>query len=113
MRSAPDTLSIQIPVVNTDVAAGGDAVISIAANAEQQWVIDFIGGGYYAAPDANTALVVNDVTNNTILYQTPVTAAGPIYFPLPPKGLPAPKGSALTITLEDGSQIKDLCVQYR
>jgi hypothetical protein len=113
MQTLPDTSAAHTLVTNADVASGGNAVITIAANSVQRHVIDYIGGGYYGTPDANTAMVVTDTTNNTILFQTPVTASGPIYFPLPDGGIAAPLGSAVTVTLEDGSQIKDLNIRYK
>lgn len=113
MYQLSDTIAAITTVANTDVAAGGAAVITLAADSEQRHVIDFVAAGFYAAPDANTAVVVKDTTNNTVLFQQPVTAAGPAYWQFGDGGLPAPLGAAVTITLEDGSQIKDLVVKYR
>lgn len=97
--------------LNTNTAAGGDCVVTIAANTDQQWVIDFVGGGYYVAPDVNSSLLITDITNNSVLYKTPVTAAGTLHIVFP-QGMWVPKGAGVTVTLEDGSQIKDLSVGY-
>ena len=113
MKMLSDTIASITTAVNTDVASGSDAVITLTAESGNRHVLDYISAGYYADPDANSALVVKDSTNNTVLLQVPVTSSGPAYWQFGDGGLPAPLGSAVTITLEDGSQIKDLCVKYR
>lgn len=113
MLGLPDTTNKQTVVVNANTAGGGACVITLNAVTDNYHVIDYIGGGYHGTPDANSTLIVNDVTVGSELLRIPITVSGPIYIPLPRAGLPSGKSSKITVTLSDGSQIKDLCILYR
>jgi len=108
-----DTTAVPRVTANTDVASGNAAVITLNAITDNYHTIDWVGGGYYGTPDANSAMLIQDTTLNTVLFQSPVVASGPVLWQFGIRGLQAPKDSAVTVSLDDGSQIKDLCIQYR
>lgn len=113
MYTLPNQDAISTVVANTDVASGGDAVVTINGTSGAYVVIDFISAGFYDTPSANTALVVTDTTNSTTLFQAPLTSAGPAFWLFGSSGLSAPAGASVQVKLEDGGQIKDLVVKYR
>jgi len=110
MQTLQDTIHVHTAVVNTAVASGGDCVVTVAAVADQRHTLEYVGGGYNVAPDANSVLTVT--FGGTAKFVVPVTAAGALQIPLPPNGLQGGLNEAMVVTLDDGSQIKHLSIQY-
>jgi len=112
MKALPHTTTLQQTVANTAVAGGGDAVVTLAAATDVYHVIDSVIFGYNVAPNAGSLLTVAD---SGTLFSVPVrnivglqqVSFGDI------NGLAGASGSAVTITLDDGGQIKSLNVVYR
>lgn len=113
MKSLNDTTSLPQTISNADVASGGDCVITVNAVAGERHTIDWITFGYYDTPAANTAMVITDVTANTVKLQAPMTTKGPGQFTFGVRGFQLPLSAGLEVKLEDGGQIKDLTIQYR
>lgn len=93
------------------VASGNDAVITIAADADDFWIIDSITWSY------GSTLVPSDgylkiSIDGSIVWQIDVTVSGPghINFEKPIYG---EKNQAVVITLEDGTTGGTLNVRYR
>jgi len=111
MRSLPDTCSKQAINYNT-AASGGDCVLTLNAVANNYNVLDWIVWSYAADPTSGEVKVV-DTTNNTTLLSMDVTVGGPGQIVFGDRGLVAPKGAALEITMVDGNTTKKLSVQSR
>lgn len=110
MKSYNDTTNVPTLVSNLDVASGGDCVITIAAVEGQRHTIDWILFGYAGTPDAGTAMTITD---GVTTLQVPMTTQGPGEFTFGVRGAQFGKGLEVVVTLEDGSQVKDLNLQYR
>lgn len=111
MEMLSDTTAAIKTEVNTAVATGGAAVITLAAADDSYNIVDYVSCSYAAAPDAESTITVADASGT--LFKQYVSAAGPAHFQFGDGGLPGTKGEAVTITLSDGSQKKNLCVKYR
>lgn len=109
MQNTPDSIAKPTTGYNT-AATGGDSVISVAADANEYWIIDWIGFSYADDPTSGS-LIVN--SNTTTIYACDITKGGPGLLNFGEKGLYSPKGNSLTVTLVDGSQTKKLSFQYR
>jgi len=110
MRQLNDSTAATQLLSNTDVAGGGDCVITIAAAPGERHTIDWIKFGYYDTPAVSTAIVITDGTSTL---QAPMTDKGPGQFTYGVRGMQFAVGAAVTVTLEDGGQVKDLNLQYR
>lgn len=93
-------------------ASGADAVVTLAAEAENFHVIDSIHCSYAAA--ATGKLTIAFGSGPTIVWEVDISTAGLREF-LFPKGLTnaQAKNEQCVITLLDGSQTKYLNVTYR
>jgi len=111
MKFLPDTTTVQ-SVEHDAAASGSDAEIALAADSDHYHVIDWCVWSYDSAPSSGL-LTIQDTTLNAVLTKIHITAAGPGGLFFSERGLRAPKGSAITITLDDGSAAKHLQVQYR
>ncbi len=82
-------------------AAATAAVVTYAAVAGKRHVISGVHFGYSEAPAAGAVIKIEDVAG-TIVYQLPVTAAGPAPINFPDPIVSAAVNTALIITLTSG-----------
>lgn len=99
-----------IPVTET-ATSGEDAVINIAAKADEAWVIDCIDWSYDADPtDGYLTIKIN----NVIVWQIHITTAGPGAFRWGDGPIYTPVvNQAVVVTLSDGSVNSTLNVRYK
>src|SRR3974390_3334936 len=90
----------------TNIASGGNASIVVTPPADRGVVLEYIHLGYRVAT-ATGSIQASDGTNTWGPFQ--VVVAGLVQIPFDPPLLFA-KGAALTVTMADGSQAKDLYV---
>jgi hypothetical protein len=99
-------------VVFTDADNSNTATITIVADPEEFWNIDFIGWSVDQKP-SNTVLTVEDTTANAVLFRQEMKADDKfgevILFG---RGLQCEMNSAIEITLTGDKMHKDLTVQY-
>jgi len=100
------------PKFATNAAASGtDAVVTIAADPNEFWVLDWVSWSYgdgLVAADGNLTISIGGV----VVWQVDITTAGPghIEFEKPIYGA---KNQAVVITLADGTAKNKVNVRYR
>ena len=115
MRTSPTCLAKTI----VERASGNNAaaVVTIAADAEQVWVVDSIYFGFTADPAAAVLLTV--AIGGSTVFQIPITKGGAGVIPFrtaDDEGLYGAKNQAVVVTLEasgTGGTIGYLNVKYR
>ena len=103
----PDATPYLATVATT---SGTDAVITLVANENDFWVIDWIGWSYGAAPTSGRLEVA---IGGVLVFQADIIAGGlghldfqrPLYIPI--------LNRAVVITLFDGTTANKLNVRYR
>lgn len=90
-------------------ASGTEAVITIPANADQFWCLDWISWSYGGTPtNGNLQVSIGGV----VVWQIDITVGGPghIYFK---PGLYGRKNQAVVVTLANGGVANKVNVRYR
>jgi hypothetical protein len=82
-------------------AAGGAAAITLAASAGVKYSISHIVAGYDAAPAAGATLTITD--DSAVVFQIPVTAAGPLFVPVNIQSAVANKAMVITLSAGGGA----------
>ena len=96
-----------------EAAAASNAVVTVAASADEFWSAIWISFSYAAAPTAGRLLV--QIGGATVL-DVHVTEAGANFIDFQNAPLykeDAPKNEAMVVTLFDGGQAKKRTVRYR
>jgi hypothetical protein len=102
----------------TGTASSADVTLTIAAKADEFWVIDWISWSYSADPTAGALSVT---IGGTTVYQIDITTGGPahidftegpLYTKLRTSSGPR-KNEAVVITLDNGAVVGKLNVRYR
>lgn len=97
-------------LATTTAASGADAVITIAADANQFWVLDWIGYSYATTPtNGKLTIAIGGVT----VYAVDITAAGPSHIDFHHPLYQEVLGRTMVITLTNGGGAKNLNVRYR
>jgi hypothetical protein len=90
-------------------AAGLDAVVTIAANAVEFWVIDWITWSYSNVPTAGKLTVT---IGGTVVWEVDVTVGGPGHVEFT-GALYGAKNQAVVVTLANGAVTQKVNVRYR
>jgi hypothetical protein len=97
--------------------AGNDAIVTVTADAEQYYVVDWIAWSYDSAPTGGYIQVKYGTTDPEYVLELDVTAAGPgmLLFNPPLHATGATKGEVLTVTLggAGGGCTGKLNIRYR
>lgn len=90
-------------------SSGTDAIVTVAADANEFWVLDWISWSYGGTPSGGNLKVEID---GTIVWQVDITNGGPghIEFEKPIYG---EKNKELKVTLADGGVANKVNIRYR
>lgn len=110
MRQNFVDLSAEPSFATASAAAGSNAVITVSADADQFWAIDWISWSFDAEPtDGNLKVEIGGVT----VWQVDITAAGPGHIEFCKPLYKGVAGQAAVVTLSGTDADKKLNVRYR
>ena len=93
--------------------ASNAAVVTVAADPEEFWAIEFVGWSVDKKP-SDVSLTIEDVTNQTVLYKAVMKADDTFndVITFGSRGLQCEVNASIEITLTGTKMNKDLTVQY-
>lgn len=109
MKNNYADLEVQPKFARNAQSAGTDAVVTIAADANEFWAIDWISWSYSADPVGGRLTVT---IGGTVVWEVDITVGGPGHIEFL-KPLYGSKNAAVVITLKDGSATNKVNVRYR
>jgi len=100
-----------MPVLSRDAEASGTpAIVTIAADPEEFWAIDWIAWSYAGTPtNGNLQVTINGV----VVFSIDITAGGPGIFQFNRALYTGVKNQEVVITLADGGVANKVNVRYR
>lgn len=90
--------------------SGTPAVVTVAADAEQFWVLDWISWSYDSTPTSGNLKVE---IGGTTVWQVDITSGGPGHIEFDKPLYVPTKNQSLVVTLADGTVANKVNIRYR